>query len=421
MNRILTLLCVCLVGGFAQLSAQGCGGGRYITEVFSDFTLTSDITYGQNINLQNNNQSLELDIYEPMGDTEPLRPILMLQHGGSFIGGSKDGGDITSLAQPLARMGYVVVSSEYRLGMEGLPFPGPDSSTASESVYRAVADFKAAVRFMYKSAQNGNPYRIDTNHLYIGGVSAGAVSAVHYAYLDDINEVPTYIDTTKPGLGGGLEGLSGNPGYSSKVHGVVSVCGMIADTAWMNPGDEPIVSLHGDDDAIVPFGTDMITVAGFYQIFVVDGSESIHARANDIGLDHCFYPMWGAGHTPHISSNNTAAYTDTTLNVVSTFLNRLICGGSSSCGYLVANEEPLPADDLLVYPNPAASQMRIRLAAAQQESWSYTLSDFMGRTVAKATVENANETELQRQFAAGVYLLRVRTEEGTWTRKVVFE
>lgn len=420
MNRILTLILMCLVGGFAQLSAQGCGGGRYTTEIFSGFDLTSDITYGQNINLQNQNQSLELDIYEPTGDTEPLRPILVLQHGGSFIGGSKDGADITALAEPLARMGYVVSSVEYRLGMEGVPFPGPDSSTASESVYRAVADFKAAVRWFYKSAQNGNPYRIDTNQLYIGGVSAGAVSAVHYAYLDDENEVPTYIDTTKAGLGGGLEGLSGNPGYSSEVQGVVSVCGMIADTAWIQPGDEPIVSLHGDQDGIVPFGTALIQVV-VYPIFVVDGSQSIHARANDVGLDNCFFPMWGADHTPHVSGSNTGAYTDTTLTVITNFLERQICGGASACGYLVANEQPLPANDLLVYPNPAASYMRIRLTETQQQAWSYTLTDFMGRTVAEATVDNANETELQRQFAAGVYLLRVSTDNGEWTRKVVFE
>ena len=32
------------------------------------------------------------------------------------------------------------------------------------------------------SAQEGNPYRIDTNRIFLAGVSAGAVSAIHAAY-----------------------------------------------------------------------------------------------------------------------------------------------------------------------------------------------------------------------------------------------
>jgi hypothetical protein len=178
------------------------------------------------------------------------------------------------------------------------------------------------------------------------------------------------------------------------------------------------VSLHGDQDGIVPFGTALISVV-VYPIFVVDGSSSIHARAAQVGLDNCFYPMWGADHTPHVSGSSTAAYTDTTLVVVTNFLQRLICGGPNNCGYLVSNDQPLPDRDLTVYPNPAASQLRIRVPEAQ--SWTWTLLDFTGRTVAEGQVQNAQETELQRRFAAGVYLLRVQAEEGEWTRKVVFE
>ncbi|HHG84552.1 MAG TPA: T9SS type A sorting domain-containing protein, partial [Bacteroidetes bacterium] len=395
-----------------------CGSGRYISEIFNDFTLTSDVTFGSNINLQNQTQSLELDIYEPMGDTEPLRPVLVMQHGGSFIGGSKTGDDITTLAEPLARMGYVVVSAEYRLGMEGLPFPGPDSSEASESVWRAVADFKAAVRFMYKSAATGNPYRIDTNRLFIGGVSAGAISAVHFAYMDKNAEIPSYIDTTKAGLGGGLEGSSGNPGYSTKAIGVVNVCGMLADTAWIEPGDLPCVSLHGDQDVVVPFGTAIISVAGFFQIFEVDGSQSVHARLDEVGINNCFYPMWGAGHVPHTSS---IPYQDTTLRVITQFLEPMICGGSTACGYIVANEEAVPTGTLEVWPNPARQTLRVKVPAGYAQDWTWSLTDLLGRKVAGAQVGDSRETVLNRDFPAGVYLLRVRVNEGEWLKKIVFE
>jgi acetyl esterase/lipase len=100
MRKKITLffaLALLSVSGFAQTD---CGGGRYLTEVFSAYTRTNDITYGANINLQGQNQSLEMDIWEPTGDNEPLRPIIVMEHGGSFVGGSKDAVDITSLADP---------------------------------------------------------------------------------------------------------------------------------------------------------------------------------------------------------------------------------------------------------------------------------------------------------------------------------
>jgi para-nitrobenzyl esterase len=404
------------VGGFAQTD---CGNGRYLTEVFSAYTRTNNITYGANINLQGQNQSLEMDIWEPTGDNEPLRPIIVLEHGGSFVGGSKDASDITLLADPLSKRGFVVASIEYRLGMAGLPFPGPDSIDASTSVWRAVADFKAAVRFLYKSAQNGNPYRIDTNRLYIGGVSAGAVSACHYAYLDDINEMPSYIDTTLAGTGGGIEGNSGNPGYSSRIHGVVNVCGMLADTAWMTANDEPIVSLHGDQDAVVPYGSAMITVAGFYPIFVVDGSASITAKAVELGLDNCFWTYPGGDHTPHI---NGGADLVTTVNIISNFMHHLVCNEPTTCDPLAGQADAISRIQMEVFPNPAQQAFDIQLSGEVPANWDYSLIDATGRVVSAGNVNGAAAVRLDRQgLAAGIYLVKVEGEQFSRTLRVVLQ
>ncbi len=411
----LILLIACLVG---PLMAQtDCGGGRYISEVFAGNTRTNNVTYGANINLQGQNQSLEMDIWEPLGDTEPLRPILVLAHGGSFVGGTKDAVDITSLADPLTKRGFVISSIEYRLGMAGLPFPGPDSIDASTAVWRAVADFKAAVRFLYKSAQNGNPYRIDTTRLYIGGVSAGAVAAVHYAYLDDINEMPSYIDTTLAGTGGGIEGNSGNPGYSSKPHGVINICGMIADTAWMSAGDEPIVSLHGTADDVVPYGSAIISVAGFYPIFVVDGSSSITAKANELGIDNCFWTHVGAGHTPHISSQ---AYLDTTVNYVSNFMYHLVCGGSATCDPLASRADAQPRGEVALYPNPADTRFDLKIEGVVPTEWDYSLTDITGRVLQAGHAIGTDMHRFDRNgLAAGIYLVRVSGDGLSKTERVV--
>jgi poly(3-hydroxybutyrate) depolymerase len=403
---------------FAASAQNGCGGGRYQVEIFGGHNLTSNVTYGANINLQNQNQSLELDIYEPQGDSRTDRALIVMEHGGSFVGGSKDQADITSLAIPLAKRGYVVASCEYRLGMGGFPFPGPDSTDASESVWRAVADMKAAVRFFYKSAQNGNPYGIDTNQIYIGGVSAGAVSAVHYAYLADLSEMPSYIDTTKAGLGGGIEGSSGNPGYSSKVQGVLNICGMIADTAWMDANEPPIVSLHGDQDATVPYGTDMIRVGGFFPIFVIDGSASIHVKADQLGIDNCFFTHWGADHTPHVGN---AAYTDTTLNIASNFLHHLICSEPASCSPLVSAD---PAQDfqLLLYPNPANNAFKVEFDGAAPMNWSFQLIDMTGRVVHSEEMAGQSLLQIERNgLASGIYMARIQADGFERSLRLILE
>lgn len=401
MKTCLSILAAFCLGGALQAQIP-CDGGRYLAEIFPSATLTSDITYGSNINLQGSQQSLELDIYEPTGDQASLRPLLLLQHGGSFMFGDKAAPDITALAEPLAKMGYVVASVEYRLGMEGMPFPGPDSSTASEAVWRAVADYKAAVRWFYKdAATNGNTYRIDTNYIFIGGVSAGAVSAVHFAYLDQDSEIPSFIDTTKTGLGGGLEGSSGNLGYSTRVRAVVSVCGMLADTAWMHTGDEPIVSLHGTEDDVVPYGTDVISVAQFFPIFEVDGSHTVHQRADQVGIDNCLYTHYGAGHTPHVGSQ---AYTDTTLAVITNFLYGYTSCGASSCTFVVSREDAQQAA-VSLYPNPSQGRFQLDVPAEWRSGWSYEVTDLSGRRLGGQGNILSSQASIDLPLAPGLYLV----------------
>ena len=78
--------------------AQPCLNGRYATEVFPNYTLTSNITFGANTSFSGANTTLKLDFYEPTGDTEINRPLILWVHGGSFLGGSKTDPDMTALS-----------------------------------------------------------------------------------------------------------------------------------------------------------------------------------------------------------------------------------------------------------------------------------------------------------------------------------
>lgn len=414
MKSVLLLLGALL---FGSLNAQDCSDGRFLVESFG-LQIEEDITYGSNINLFGLNQSLEMDIYQPQGDTAALRPLIVWEHGGSFVAGSKDGVDLVALMEPLTRMGYVNASVEYRLGIEGIPIPGPDMQTGSEAVLRAVADFKAAVRWWYKSAREGNPYRIDTNRIFAGGVSAGGVAAAHLAYVDKVSEIPAAIDTTKPGLGGGVEGLSGNPGYPSRIAGVINICGMLADTIYMEPGDVPIVSLHGTEDDVVPYGYDEIVV-GIWTIMFVHGSASMHTRAANLGMEHCFYPHPGAGHTPHVLNQE---YTDTTLNVVKHFLLDKVCpGAASQCGFLVTGGETasFSGNALSLYPNPAHQQFTLRLESPG--SWEWEVVNPLGQRMAEGKSATQTEEIDGGNWPKGIYWVRIRQGEQQMVRKLILE
>ena len=413
------LLGLCAASVFFTQAQQDCSNGRYVDEVFANVTTTSDIQYGSNLDLDGDNVNLLLDVYQPTGDTETNRPVIIFIHGGSFVGGSKTGNDVVPLAQDFAKKGFVTASINYRLGMNGVPFPGPDEKDATETVMRATQDTRAAVRFFRKSVDTeGNPYGIDDTQIYLVGVSAGGFNALHLAYLDDVSEIPAVADLTEPGLAGGIEGESGNPGYSSEVNAIVNIAGALGDTDWMQAGDTPVLSFHGDNDGTVPYGTDIISLVGLFPIMEVDGSSSVHARAETLGLINCFKPHPGAGHVPHV---NDADYYDTTITYMTQWLKTFVCGGTDYCyDYATMSLSENKLHDVSVYPNPATTKLTVESEGTLN---SVRIIDFSGRLVKKVTTINNTVTNIDiSALPEGVYFVESSFNNGSrTTSKVVIQ
>jgi para-nitrobenzyl esterase len=338
--RIAFSILVFSISAHAQFD---CLNGRFSFEVFNNILLTSDITYGSAINVGGQTQSLELDIYQPDGDTASIRPLLIMAHGGSFIGGNKTGADVVPICQKFAKLGYVVASIEYRLGFGGIL---PNEETATNAVYRATGDMRAAVRFFRSTVENGNPYKIHPDYIFAGGVSAGAFMALHLAYLDDVSEIPSTVDTT---VLGGIEGNSGNPGNSSEVRAIVNLCGAIGDTSWINAGDVPCLSMHGTNDGTVPYGSDVITVL-FIPLMEVDGSASVANQLDNLGIENTFVSWQNADHVPFVSS---LAYQDSVFQFMVPFLRDQI-----NCDETQPNDIAVIDDETQWFPNPATNFIR---------------------------------------------------------------
>ena len=430
MKKISTLLLALLMG--ASYSQAQCTGGRYATDVFAAFTVTSDIVYGESINAANATTVLKLDFYEPTGDTETARPLIILAHGGSFMFGSKTDYDVKAMCEKFALKGYACASISYRLG---IPL---DSLKAIDAVARAVQDMKASVRFFNKDSRDGtNTYKIDTNNVFVGGSSAGAITALQVGYLDKECELEYYLTPSAISALGGIEGNSGNPGYSSKVSGVINLCGAMARYPWMEAGGVPVVSLHGTADDVVKYNRGQVN-PGIPLLFL-DGSRMVHEQALAVGIESNFYTFYGAGHVPYNGTTTAAlAYMDTTINFVTDFLVKTMgCTetilqaantpaetaflyGYTNCGVTVGVDDIMKNTIQNVYPNPADEFVNINFTSEGKHT--VQIIDLMGRIV---STETSTETSLKvnrRTIKSGSYILKVTDNQGNVsTENVIFQ
>lgn len=421
-----------LITSTTVITAQtACNNGRYATDVYTNITTTSGIAYGSNTSWSGSTVNLTLDFYQPTGDTSTARPLIVWAHGGSFLGGTSTDADVVALSQRFAKKGFVCASINYRTGFYPI-----DSANAVKAVVRAVQDMKAALRFFYKDRRNTNTYKIDTNNIFIGGSSAGAITALHTAYLDRDCEIYPYLNPTQISTLGGLEGNSGNPGYSHKVNGVINLCGALAMYGWLEAGDLPLVSMHGTIDGTVKYNRGIVNPG--VALMYLDGSRMIHQQAQAIGVQHSFYTWLGADHVPYVSggtSTTQAAYMDTTVNFVRDYLiQRLGCSDAAlqapNAPAQTATLYPFTAClvgvqtisnhiNLQVYPNP--SNDKITVVLGNSENHNIQLSDVSGRTVRSYTSSQTEFTIEKGELSTGMYLLKVTDAQGQSSlQKVMF-
>ncbi len=377
----------------ASFAQTDCSGGRYTTfDLFQNVDVTSAVTFGSNTALGGGAVDLKMDVYAPAGDTQTDRPVILMAFGGSFIGGSR--ADVAFMCNILAKMGYVVVAPDYRVG-----FFLPSEVTTTLAVLRGAHDMNACVRYLKKTAaEDGNPYGIDCEKIIVGGISAGAIAAIHSAYLDKLSEVPAYMVNDTAGLGG-VEGNSGTPNYSSDALGVLSFSGAIGDTTWMEAGDAAIVSVHEEQDGVVPFLTQEVSVSGFPTGLIASGSGHVHVRAENIGLNHELRSYPGVNnHVGYLSPIDQAA-----MDFVTEFLADLVCGSeTNSCAQLSSGISEVNQNKIALFPNPALDEITFNA----EEIALVEVIDAIGRTVLTSNTIKGQNTLNVSELPAGTYTLR---------------
>ena len=312
--------------------------GRYQTEIFTSVTTTT-VNYSD---VYLNSGFHEMDIYTPDGDTETNRPLILYMHGGSFYAGTKSMTDCIDFCTSMAKRGYVTASLNYRLA-NMISFIA-SNETQYETVLKAVSDVKSAIRYFRKDFANGDTYGIDPNTIFIGGYSAGAVIAIHLAYIDATSDLPTspinvqsIVNTLSPTYG--LEGDAGNYGFSSSVNGVISFAGGINDVNWIDANDEPLVSIQGTSDLTVNYncGPGMNNPL----ILTLCGSGEMHPQADNVGVLNDHLSFSGTDHAWAVSGNLNPKFMQA-LDFTTNFLYPLLpCNQTTSISSVANHEKEL--------------------------------------------------------------------------------
>lgn len=457
---------------FTLLLCLGCAvaqGQNYTSMVYTTTTVTT--SYGSSVNFAGNVLSHSMDISYPTNDVPPPsgRPLMLLIHGGSFLSGTKNDGDIQNMRLDFAKRGYVTASIDYRLGFFQTVsnwhcnLPGWDCFNASDTTewiracYRGIQDAHGAIRYL---VNNASTYNIDPNKVFVVGQSAGAFIALGVGFMDHASEIPygvgalpnaptpnaiynscSYTDNplslARPDLGS-YTGTMNLPSAPYRILGVGDIYGAIFKNLFLvNANNSQIPCLymyHRSNDILVPSGRDRALAkysycasSGFGCSPVlnrpyVSGAFHMKTLIDQLAAQNLPRPQYQADLvTVNIScdlySHSIDNYSLRTGNMASFFAPRIL-NPSKAAGN---SSQSLLESEIQLYPNPTSGKFTMTLPEGLHPR-SISLVDLMGKEVYSSAVSDRTfSVEVPSGIARGIYLIHLSTSEGKFTRRVVLE
>ena len=304
----------------------------------------------------------------------------------------------------------------------------------------------------------GDPY-IDTA---IVGDWDGYGGAATVIGQDSVTGLPI-IDLTQPG-----RNIVSAAGVPHNVNLTINLGGALADSAWTSAGDAPSISFHSRYDFYAPYYRGMVNVpiaGAFFPVVEVAGSHtaakvantlgnntvlgsstmmdaySAKARSNpyNIGNQENIYTFnmvppnpampfrvnsnpwdwWDANDPLSVNETNpnikaqSLAYIDTIMAYTLPRLGQAM----NAAGYSVSSEE-LPDFNISISPNPSNYSSLISTQGAIIRS--INIYDVLGRPVYAIEGLQKSQAEIPTSsWAQGTYIIRIETDKGVKTSKLI--
>jgi hypothetical protein len=427
MQQFILALVSLLLVSFSAGAQDECSA-RYRDPIFPKVKKTGNIYFGEAPMAGGAIRKLYLDIYEPEEDTASLRPVVILFHGGAFVDGllNRKSPDIVAIAQYLAQRGYVTASVSYR-GIKNLASLGREKDMV-QGLARALIDANDGICYIMETTRNGNPFRIDSNQAFGGGVSAGAVIGLQGVFLESLDDlIPRYKNWVLQVDGGRAEEVMSNKFCGGKVKGIINIAGCLLDTAWIRPSEVSLLLIHGTEDNIMPY--DIGYPLAMPTLPKMMGSKPIYDKAQGLGMDVVLKSWERKGHVPFLNLGpddvgqllsgvltNEEAFQETLEDIRDFLFERIICEEAT----VISQNKPTLAGTLSVSPNPSTGQFSIQLP--HEGPWSLEVMDIAGRLVTNERFSGSRYDSEKLNWQNGMYLLRVtgdREKDRMYTGKVV--
>jgi dienelactone hydrolase len=367
------------------------------------------------------------------------------------------------------RASKLVQGDPYRIDPSAISLMGAGSGGYITLAYASInnlAEIAGPAKFQYTAAGTG---------MFGGSVNAGdpyidtAVVGDWNGYGGKATIIGTHpvtglplVDQTQPGRN--IELYKGVP---HAVNMVVNLGGALGDSAWLAQGDAPIVSFHSRYDFFAPYYRGMVNVpiaGAFFPVVEVAGSHtavkmsntfgnnsvlagstmndaySVKARTNshNVGNQDNIYTFnmlppnmampfrvnanpwdWWDANDP-LSANETnpniKAQSMLYIDTVMAYTTPRMAKALNAVGYSISVPEVETVKVQLV-PNPTTSNAVVRAFGASVTS--VEVYDILGRPVFASSL-NAEEVELpSAAWAPGAYFVRLHTERGVHTAKLI--
>lgn len=407
---------------------------RYRDSVFPKVNFRLDNKYGINkLNTDGTRTWQAFNLYEPKDDTVQLRPLIVLIHGGGFTNWpplDRNSPEIVEMAKNLARRGYVVISPEYRLFSGEVTY-----DKMAETVIASCLDINELMCYLENSVANGNPYRLDTSRVFMGGSSAGALISLNMGYfVNDTNLLQPLLRQSMNKVAA-LDGITNvqallqNKFCGIKLKGILPISGAIIDTNFIQPGDGNVLIIHGKLDGIIPYNQgfamgnpflpavcgpgvfmDRLIRAGFHVEADIYPDKYhvpvLHPYGDDLPLALQLLLQTG--------SIFDIPVLDSTERHMASFCYNIMGRPVTDCR-ITGIKQNVSVEKLNIFPNPSNGLYTIEIPQMlRNKKMEVTVYDLSGKVVYNASYYNIDYLPLNISTEAkGIYWLILRIKEQT--------
>lgn len=442
-----------------------------------------DKFYGTAPGYAGTTDSLFLDISYPEGDTPPAcgRPLLLVIHGGAWVGGDKALGNLPRIRRDFAKRGYVTASISYRLGQfntnQGINCNVPgwncynmtDTSEWYRANFRGIQDARGALRYLINQAEE---YQIDPYNVFLTGESAGGFIAMGVGFIDHPTEilsdlVAEYPDAprpnqlyentcpelmldidsmnlSRPALGSD-QGTLHQPAGPYQIQAVGNLYGGSFNNIFRayTPDPPALYLFHQPCDLIVPYRRARL-LAGYVNCLlgfpancgyivnrpIVYGSRGIAEMIDTLmaaGLPTSEYLLDNTTNNynciqqldPLLSCHAIDNYWLRTTNMATYFASQIDTSRLEEC--IVFTQDILTEHHSIpnIYPNPVKTAFTIEFSELQPQV-TLVVTNSLGQIQLNRIYDNFRITKVEvAHWKSGIYLLHFRVGSKQFVKKIV--